>query len=562
MNAKYFILTLSLLLSALLIQACTDSTVSNERDTLITSSTDILPAFSQKTDGPNPQKVYNDFVAMVEKVHQMNREEIEAMSDAQILELGKPILDATEGTTTLAKTTLAKINLVLQPLAQNLRDVSRKEHKAVSFKINQIISTDVTRRARSLESRQVRQILLKMNEGAESRSSSCEDLYDQWGGYVHLYPGDNLNIANSVCPAGSMFWVHGGTYLEQRVVDSKDGNFWLGVNGTVILDGRYATSSAFYRGMANNFFSWIEIRNYTERGIFSQSNSSTDIEINNMTFKNIGGNKKGEDDFGAIHFDNTENILINNSFFNNVSHSVRFRFSDGPLQVLNNEALNTGFGFFQCNGCEGKGYDIKINHNSIEHTTKYGKDDLFDFISIYKSKGTANNYIEVSDNRFRVNLSGNIASGVSQYGCAILLGDEGGKYQKAVNNIGVNPGACGIGVAAGEHIYVSDNKMYSQAVQPGISNVGYYSANYSPGLSEPCRYHHYESNEDLRNSADWTCVNPEGNCDPQNPIKNLAHASPNLYPCTDENDHIFNSTLNGLIKDEWGSMGAGIWNSW
>lgn len=109
MNAKYFILTLSLLLSALLIQACTDSTVSNERDTLITSSTEILPAFSQKTDGPNQQKVYNDFVAMAEKVHQMNREEIEAMSDAQILELGKPILDATENTIKLPESTLQKL---------------------------------------------------------------------------------------------------------------------------------------------------------------------------------------------------------------------------------------------------------------------------------------------------------------------------------------------------------------------------------------------------------------------------------------------------------------------
>ncbi|TVR19666.1 MAG: hypothetical protein EA391_00255, partial [Balneolaceae bacterium] len=199
------------------------------------------------------------------------------------------------------------------------------------------------------------------------------------------------------------------------------------------------------------------------------------------------------------------------------------------------------------------------NNNSLEHTAKYGLSDLFDFINIYDSEGTSSNYIQVNNNRARVNLNGNNASGVSQFGCAIVLGDEGGKYQEAVGNIGVNPGGCGIGLAAGEHLYIADNKMFSQAVQPGISNVAYYSANYSEGGNQPCKYHHFVSQS---NSADWECVNPEGECDPQNPVKNLAHASPNQHPCTDENDYPFDSNLNGLIKDEWGSMGAGIWNDW
>jgi len=549
-------------LSALTFLSCSEESLTGSQEMQPLSTTgnamttaEMQAQAKQMTQSPSPQEVSKAFFAMVDKAAAMSAAEIDSLNEEEVLELGKPILDATEGTITLAKTTLDELNDVLRPLAENIRNVSQKEHQAAGNQIKQIMASEATRRARSMESSQVRQILLKFQGEATRSSSTCEDLYDQWGGYVHLYSGDNLNIANSICPAGSMFWVHGGNYNAQKVENSKDGNFWLGVNGTVTLDGQGTTTVAFTGGMANNYFSWMEIKNYSEYGIYSESSSSTGIEIRNMTFRNIAGSKSSfNDGVAAIHFGFNSGVLIQDSFFNNVSQSIRFQDSNGTghIHVLNNEALNTGFGFFQCNGCDSKGYDIKINDNSIEHTTKYGKDDLFDFISIYKSKGTANNYIQVNNNRARINLSGNNANGVSQFGCAILLGDEGGEYQEAVNNIGVNPGACGIGLAAGEHMYVSDNKMFSQAVQPEISNVGYYSANYSPGQSEPCRYHHYDP---MSNSADWVCSNPD-HCPP--PYNNPADANGS---CTDQNNSaITRLSLTNLIKDE--ALGAGIWDSW
>jgi len=203
----------------------------------------------------SPQEISKAFFAMVDKAAAMSAADIDSLGEQEILELGKPILDATAGTITLAKTTLDKLNDVLRPLAENIRNVSRKEHQAAGDRIKQIMASETSRRARSMESSQVRQILLKFQGEATRSSSTCEDLYDQWGGYVHLYSGDNLNIANSICPAGSMFWVHGGNYNSQKVENSKDGNFWLGVNGTVTLDGQGTTNVAFTGGMANNYFS-------------------------------------------------------------------------------------------------------------------------------------------------------------------------------------------------------------------------------------------------------------------------------------------------------------------
>ncbi|MEX2410848.1 MAG: hypothetical protein WD607_05650 [Candidatus Paceibacterota bacterium] len=513
---------------------------------------------SNQTDRPSPKEVSESFFEMVEQVQKMNRETIDSLSNEEILELGKPILDATNKTIKLSDATLQELGQTMKPWESRIRSLTKSEHDMFSKRAINIVKSDRGVSSRSFGADKVREILLNLHGGVSTMSTTCESMFNLQGGYVHVQVGDNLNIANDICPAGSIFYVYAGEHVGQSVQDSKTGNTWVGVGGTVYIDGyideQNSVDVAFEDGMKDNNISWMEIRNYTDWGIISQSSSSTNIEIRNMTFRNIAEGWSGEHR-AAIHFYLSKDVLVQYSYFNNVAHSIRFHKSVGPIKVLDNEALNTGFGFFQCNDCSGS--DIKINNNSLEHTTKYGKEDLFDFINIYDSKGSnSSNRIQVNNNRARVNLVGDTASGVSQFGCAVLLGDDGGKYQEAINNIGVNPGACGIGLASGEHMYVSDNKMFSQAVQPGISNVGYYSANYATVDPTPqCTYHHYVSQSNI---ADWMCTNPEGNCDPNNPIENRADANGS---CTDQNNlWITRSSLRDLIKNE--TLGAGIWNDW
>lgn len=436
---------------------------------------------ASQTDKPTPKEVSESFFEMTEKVQQMSREVIDSLSNEEIMELGKPILDVTQNTIKLSESALKELDNLYKEWEPRIRSLSKSEHHTLSQRATNILKSDRGVTMRNYGADKVREILLNIQGGVSTMSTSCESMFNVWGGYVHLQVGDNFNVANGYCPAGSIFYVYAGTnpHTGQYVSHSKTGNTWVGVSGVPILDGQNTTPYAFDNGMANNSISWMEIRNYTEWGITSQSSSSINIEIKNMTFRNIASDKNSyTHSYGAIFFDYTQNVLVQYSYFNNVSYSVRFRYSDGPLQVLDNEALNTGFGFFQCNLCEGS--NIKINNNSLEHTTQYGDEELHDFINLYDSEGSSSDYIQVINNRARVNLINGNASGVSEWGCAVLLGDEGGSNQEAKDNIGVNPGACGIGLASGSNMYVSNNKMYSAEV-PGISNVGYYSINfYSP----------------------------------------------------------------------------------
>jgi hypothetical protein len=554
MNAKYFILTLSLLLSALLVQACTDSTVSNEKDTLITSSAEILPAFSQKTDGPSPQKVYNDFMEMVDKVHQMNREEIEAMSDAQIIELGKPILDATEGTIKLPESTLQKLEKPLRDMALKLRSMTRQDHRTYSEKVQQVIRQNREQlfSYRDLNSNQVKTILLDYNDSGVIQSQvTCSSMFNIVQGYIFLYPGDNLNLANDLCPAGSIFYVHSGTYYSQSIEDSKFGNTWVGVGtGGSILDGQGSTSNAFINGMDNNSISWLKIRNYKQNGIFSSSNKIYDASFHQLEFLNISPYDPGDDpgEFrGAINLNNCENIEVTSSYFEDVVSGVLFTNCDGPLKVNGNESLNPGRNFHQCDGCEGAG--IQINNNSLEHDTGYGNTVLEDWINLSHTYGTDASYVQVNNNRARVILSGGTtATKVSNSGCFILMGDSGGRYQEAINNYGVNPGNCGIGVASGEWMRVKDNKMFS--LQNNVSNVAYYSQNF---YSTPCTEHNFFSGT---NEANWTCGDLS-DCTTV-PSENRAHAD---EKCTDQNGDIITRTiLRSRITPK--SFGSEIWNLW
>jgi len=83
-----------------------------------------------------------------------------------------------------------------------------------------------------------------------------------------------------------------------------------------------------------------------------------------------------------------------------------------------------------------------------------------------------------------------------------MLGDDGGKYQIAEENIGVNPGQVGIGIAGGENISVKGNIMFSD--ESDFSNVAFYSADYS--TPNPCLNHTISSNRSY-----WTSNNRQNN---------------------------------------------------
>lgn len=127
-----------------------------------------------------------------------------------------------------------------------------------------------------------------------------------------------------------------------------------------------------------------------------------------------------------------------------------------------------------------------------------------DAINLYQSEGDSDNPIEVAGNRIQ-------GGGPSLSGGGILLGDGGGAYQTARDNIVVDPGQYGLGVASGHHMALRGNIVYAR--QQPFTNVGIYVWNQ---YQTPCHAIAIENNQvnwtnrHGRKSHRWT----PGNCGP------------------------------------------------
>lgn len=62
-----------------------------------------------------------------------------------------------------------------------------------------------------------------------------------------------------------------------------------------------------------------------------------------------------------------------------------------------------------------------------------------------------------------------------------MQGDGGGEHMLTKDNILVDPGQYGIGVAGGKHIYIDNNKVYGKL--NWFTNVGIYAYNFSPSIT-------------------------------------------------------------------------------
>lgn len=271
----------------------------------------------------------------------------------------------------------------------------------------------------------------------------------------------------------------------------------------------------------------MEIRNYTDYGIFSQSSSTKKVDIKSITFKNIGSSHTGQF-HGAIIFWYVEDVEIKNSYFQNVASGIHFWDANGPIKAVDNEALNSGRNFFQCVRCNGG--EIRVNGNSMDRISSYGNAVLEDWISMVDSEGSTNDWIQVNNNRARGHSN-------SYSGSFTILGDAGGKNQKAEGNIGVSPGQVGIGAAGGEHINVGNNKMYS--TQWTHSNVAFYSEE----RSSPCNNHIFPTTP-VPNKANWK-----------------KHDGTLNRAWSDGNCGITNTQIRNNVNEDT-SMGPEIWNEW
>ena len=154
----------------------------------------------------------------------------------------------------------------------------------------------------------------------------------------------------------------------------------------------------------------------------------------------------------GVHVENSSTIKINSNQFQNIN---------GPYP---------GGNFVQFVNVSGGGCQINNNHcEDIAGIAQHPQDGL----SVYKSNGLQGDSIQVIGNWIRGGQYQNDSGGAA----AIVLGDVGGSYQVARNNIIVNGGFVGMQVQGGAHIKMDHNTI-SGGVTP-YSNCGLCYGNYS-----------------------------------------------------------------------------------
>lgn len=176
----------------------------------------------------------------------------------------------------------------------------------------------------------------------------------------------------------------------------------------------------------------------------------------------------------GIYLDNCKNITIIDNTFDNVhtglvahnSRGIKFEYNDvknvgGPMKE---EDKNNGFValFDKVNG-EGNSISYNVSENI------FGQSSPGDLINLNQSNGTAQSPIVVKGNWIR-------GGGPSPSGGGIILGDIGGSYQVAEDNIVVDGGQYGISIAGGHDIALRNNKIYGS--KNYFTNVGLYACNW------------------------------------------------------------------------------------
>lgn len=172
----------------------------------------------------------------------------------------------------------------------------------------------------------------------------------------------------------------------------------------------------------------------------------------------------------GINLFNCSMIQIDSNYIANVTTGV-YVLSSNNVKVDYNQMKNMlgplpQGAFVQFNQVNGGNNSVSFNR--LENIL--GQSNPEDAINMYKSYGTAAIPITITGNWIR-------GGGPSLTGGGIMLGDNGGSYQVAENNILVNPGQYGMAVSGGTNMQISNNTVFS-ASEP-FSNVGLYYWNQS-----------------------------------------------------------------------------------
>ena len=178
----------------------------------------------------------------------------------------------------------------------------------------------------------------------------------------------------------------------------------------------------------------------------------------------------------GVHVEKCKGVMIQGCRLDDVASGVYALDSEG-IQVTGCYCENVKGPmprgqFVQFDNVKGPGSLIQGNYcmNYSGHSTPE------DVVSMFESEGTKESPILIERNYFLGDPQRGSA-GKSATGSGIMLGDYGGAFIVCRNNVVLNAGQVGIGVAGGSSIRVEGNLVSGESSE--VSNVGIYTWNQS-----------------------------------------------------------------------------------
>ena len=220
------------------------------------------------------------------------------------------------------------------------------------------------------------------------------------------------------------------------------------------------------------------VSNKSIRNLDISGGSSACITLTNCSYDTITYCKLHNSTGVGIYLYNCSHIYIRYNYFTVVASGVYADHCGNNIQITTNQFLNMQGPFprgqfVQFNNVIGAG--SYIISNKCENIS--GQSNAEDGISIYQSNGTSASPIEIIGNWIR-------GGGPSSSGGGIMLGDQGGSYATASNNILVNPGEYGMAITGGYDEVLSDNIVFGAS--QSFTNVGIYVDNIGGYITSDC----------------------------------------------------------------------------
>ena len=173
---------------------------------------------------------------------------------------------------------------------------------------------------------------------------------------------------------------------------------------------------------------------------------------NNIVIEGLEFTNSNPSLFGgrAISLWKCENVIIRNCKFTNVAWEAAILVENGLNVTITDCVFENVYQALRVEKSRG---NVKFENNEVKNFENLpGNTHTIDVIGVYHSNGTPDSPIMIKGNWIR-------GGGPLLNSGGIILGDVGGSYQIAEDNILVDPGQYGIQIAGGHNMTLRNNKV-------------------------------------------------------------------------------------------------------